>query len=340
MNIQGCVPRFLKHHGSLILTILSGIGLVGTVILTAKVAPMAKEELEEEQRRRYESGMKMHPELVEESENGVKYEISISPSSKNLELTRMEQIKIAAPFYVPVILLGIATLSCMAGAHICSVRQQAAMVAAYELLEKSFGAYRQEIRDNYGAAADKQAYIASQKKIRSLEEEIRKLEQIKGVMPFTIATCPGLIFRTEMATIERAFLHFNRNLAIRGSNTLEELYSFLGIPANHPLISIPKAPDEDYGWNEYENEVNWGCSFLDFRLEKIEGKDGKSVYMIDFVIPPYRIDGMDYGNDDSDSFDEIYEGYRPEEARSQALNGATDAAMLIDPEHTVTFAMF
>ena len=48
MNFAGCIPRFLKAHGSLILTILSGFGLVATVVETAKVAPEAEKDLQEE----------------------------------------------------------------------------------------------------------------------------------------------------------------------------------------------------------------------------------------------------------------------------------------------------
>ena len=143
-------------------------------------------------------------------------------------------------------------MGCMAGAHILDMKKQAAMTAAYALLEQSFGGYRGEIREKYGAEADREAYISSQEKIKNLQAEVKRLEKLKGVFSFGIATAPGLIFRASMAQVENAFAHFNRNLHMRGYADLKELHEFLGLPVNNPMISSPTAPDEEYGWNDYE----------------------------------------------------------------------------------------
>ena len=344
MNIQGCIPRFIKGHGSLILTILSGLGLIGTVAVTAKQAPKAEKELREELNWKIHhkvdemmdeaeaNGHGAEPEDWTDDEHAELYDIA----ERDTQLTVMEKIKVAGPIYAPVILLGLGTLGCMAGAQILNTRQQAALMAAYALMQKEFGAYRQEIRDIHGEEADKKALAESRKKIRMLESEVRRLEDIKNVQTFGISTLPGVIFRSDMANIERAFLHFNRNLILRGWADLQELYSLIGLP-DKGLEIVGRAPDEDYGWNAYINGIDYECGFLDYRLKPVTDADGNEAYLIDFDIPPYRIDSIEYDEETgTDKAGEDYEGYRPDEAARLLKRGVNDIPVLIDSvTHTV-----
>jgi hypothetical protein len=238
----------------------------------------------------------------------------------------MDKIKTSGPIYAPVILLGLGMLGCMVGAQILNARQQAMMALALSAVTQNFGAYRDEIRKEYGNEADKKAYENARKEIGKLNDEIRQLENIKGVSTFGIATAPGVIFKSDMANIERAFLHFNRNLILRGWADLEELYSFLGLPVEGLRIA-DRAPDENYGWNAYMNEVEWGCSWFDYRLSKVTTMKGESAYMIDFDIPPYRIDGANYDENDPGEF---YDGYLPDEAKRILYKGLEQVPVLID----------
>ena len=330
MNIQGCVPRFFKAHGSLILTILSGVGLVASVISAAKQAPKAEQAMRDARQDKVDE---ICDRLIEADEDDLPEGVTSDNLSifnyarEHTELTLAEKIRTAGPVYAPVILLSAFTLGCMAGAQILNTKQQAALVASMALLQKDFGAYRQEIRNEYGEEADRKAYLESQRKVRALEAEVKRLEGIKNVCTFGIATLPGVIFRSDMANIERAFLHFNRNIALMGSGTLEELYSFLGLP-DETWKYIRKVPDEEFGWNEYLNEVVFGCVFFDYFLHKIETDDGSEIYMIDFTIPPYRINGST--SDDTIDPDDYYEGYQPEEAKRLLKKGADQVPMLID----------
>lgn len=336
MNIQGCVPRFIKGHGSLILTILGAVGLVATVVETAKQAPKAEEELRNELHWKIHhrvdemmdeaeaNGHGQEPEDWTDDEHAELYDLA----ERETSLTVMEKIKVAGPYYAPVILLSLATMGCMAGAHILNVKKQAAILSAYALLQQDFKAYRQEIRDEYGEEADRRAWMESQKRVKVLEEEVKRLENIKGVCNFGIATIPGLIFRSDMANVERAMLHFNRNLILRGWGTLDELYSFLGLPEGQWKF-VKKENDEDFGWNAYINEVEFGVGFLDYRLVECETKDGEKAYLIDFDIAPYRIEDYEDG-DDISSGGKWYPGYDSAEAKRMLIQGVSQIPMLID----------
>ena len=336
MGLHGCVPRFIARHGSLILTILAGIGLVGTTVVTARQAPKADDKLWVALRnKRYDRAT----ELVEEAEANGKsqspekaYAEAYEQAEEEIGLTVKEKIEIAGPYYAPVILLGLLTLGCMAGAQILNTKQQAALIGAYALLQKEYGAYRQEIREEYGVEADKKALSESKKKIANLEAEVKRLEDIKGIRSFGLATLPGVIFRSDIANIERAFLHFNRNLILRGWADLEELYSFLGLPEDQwEFVKRAGggnlADGEKYGWNCYLNEVNYGISWVDYRIREVKTAYGDIVYMIDFDVPPYMVEGPDY---DEESPGIFYNGYDPQEAMRLLKMGAEQIPLLID----------
>lgn len=335
MNIQGCIPRFLKAHGSLILTILSGFGLMGTVVATAKAAPEAKKELIN---ARFEKVHQRIDELMDEAEaaghdpdnwTDDEHLDLFNKVDSETELTILEKIDVAGPHYIPVILLSLGTMACMAGAHVLSVKQQASILAAYGLLQKQFGAYRGEIREKYGEEADNEAYILSRKRIECLENEIEQLKKLKGYATFGIATAPGLIFRANMAQIENAFLHFNRNLTLRGYGCVKELHEMLGLPVDSPMISPPTAPDEDYGWNEFMNQVNYEGSMIDFQMEDVVAHDGEIIHVIIPSVPPYRLDVEDENDLQN------YEQYDIARAIELARYGFADAPMRaeVDPEH-------
>lgn len=302
--------------------------------MTAKQAPKAEQEL----RHKYWKKVNRRiDELMDEAEaNGHgsdprdwtddEHEEVYNQAASETSLTFMEKVKVIGPIYAPVILLGLGTLGCIAGAQILNTRQQAALIGAYALLQQDFAGYRNEIRDTYGEEADKKALTESRKKNAQLESEIKRLEAIKGVETFGIATLPGVIFRSDMANIERAFLHFNRNLILRGWGDLEELYSFLGLP-EEGLKIINRAPDEIYGWNAYINEVEFGCAWFDYRLTRVETADGSPAYLIDFDIPPYQLEG---DNDDSYADRVTYEGYLPGEAKETLRRGIEQVPFLID----------
>lgn len=334
MNIQGCVPRFIKDHGSLILTILSGVGLIGSVILTAKQAPKAEGALIEAEQDKQAEILKAridaieHPDGYTESYYEKVDNVCNDMNDNPPKLSVMEKIKVAGPIYAPVILLGLATIGCMAGAHILDAKKQAAILSAYAMLQQDFKAYRQEIRDEYGEEADRKAWIESQKRVKVLEEEVKRLEGIKGVCNFGIATIPGLIFRSDMGNIDLAMLHFNRNLILRGWASLGELYSFLGLPEDQWKF-VHKENDEEYGWNAYIDEVEWGVAFLDYRLTECETKDGEKAYLIDFDVPPYKIEGYEQ-DDDIETPGETYSGYDPNEAKRMLIQGVDQIPMLID----------
>ena len=211
MGFYGCIPKFLKNHGSLILSILAGGGVVGTAVASSLAAPEAKRKLHRYLRkkvddRKYEIMDRMIDDGHPAGFSGQEHVDIYRQADSEVKLTLGEKIRIAGPDYIPAALLGLGTMACIAGAHVLNMRKQAAILSAYLLLQQDFGAYRQEIRDEYGAEADRKALEESRKKIKTLEADVKRLEAIKGIQVYGIATLPGVVFKSDMANIDRAFL--------------------------------------------------------------------------------------------------------------------------------------
>lgn len=115
---------FLKKHSSTILTCLGVVGVVATAVTAVKETPKAIK-------------------LLEEAEQ-----------DKGEELTNIEKAKTVASVYVPSIIIGAATISCIFGSNYINKRTQAAMISAYALLGQSYNEYKRKVDEIYGEGAN------------------------------------------------------------------------------------------------------------------------------------------------------------------------------------------
>ena len=116
--------ELLKNNSSSILTGIGVVGVIGTAVLSACATPKVVR-------------------LVENTE----YE-------KGEKLTKLEKVRIAAPAYIPAVLTGAATIACIIGANILNKQQQASLISAYALLDRSYKDYRHKVIELYGEEAD------------------------------------------------------------------------------------------------------------------------------------------------------------------------------------------
>lgn len=115
---------FVKHHSPTILTYLGVAGVAGTAIATAKATSKANELLAE------------------------------ARALKGEELTTTEKVQVAAPIYIPSVLLGTATVACIVGANILNKKTQASLISAYTMLDRSYKDYKAKVTELYGEEAN------------------------------------------------------------------------------------------------------------------------------------------------------------------------------------------
>lgn len=318
MGFVGCIPRFLKAHAGWVLTALGSAGLIGTAVLIAKEAPEVQEEL-----------LNTYLEKSSEMCGRCGEDAVCTDDGCPAQLTFWEKTKVVVPIYLPAILMGTGTLACFWGAQIFNARKQAALIAAYGALAMQFDQYREAIKAEYGDEADKKALTISQMEVKRLQAELKKLKEECGPQLYTFDTLPGVIFEAKPEQVINGLAHFNRNLIMGGANCLSEAYTFCGIPEQ----LFDKKLADNYGWQEYENQIDFEIGYVDFHIFPVQNKFlGRSVNVIKPVIPPYEVN-IDYGFEGDISTHE-YPDYDPNAAENLAKQAdSEDDIYKVDPNH-------
>lgn len=258
--------HFLKDNIGWILTGIGTVGSIGTNILVAKETPKVREELEE----------------------------------AGPDASLGEKLKIGIRGYWPALLTEAGTLGCMWGAQAINAGRQAELIKGQAMLLATCGAmatqqqqYREEVRTEVGDKREKELFAEANRKTAELQKQVAYLKKEAGVQLWTMPILPGLVFEESYGDVCNALMHFNRNLTLRGSASVAELYSFLGIPDK--VWTTNDSSCSNFGWETYENEVSWGCLYTDFPICEAQLADGRKVNIIHMDIPPYEL-GLDYGN--------------------------------------------
>ena len=250
---------FLKRNASTILTCIGGMGVVGTAILAVKATPKALQVLEE------------------------------AKEEKGEELTVVEKVVVAGPKYIPAIVVGVATMTCIFGANVLNKRKQAALISAYALIDKSYKEYKGKLKELYGEETH-------QNIIDSIAIEKAKDTHINASSVLTMCDTslednysePVLFYdefgsRYFEAPVEQVILaeyHVNRNLVLRGYVPLNELYDFLGLE--------PTEYGDTVGWS-VEDEFYW----IDFNHRKVLLDDTLECYIIETPWGP-TVEALEY----------------------------------------------
>ena len=257
------MSRCIKKHSTTALTILGGIGMIGTAILAAKATPEAIKLIDKAREKKGE------------------------------ELTIVEKTVAVAPSYIPTVISGIATLCCIFGANTLNKRNQASLVSAYALLDRSYREYKGKLIELHG----KEAHDEIMDSIALEHAEDRHLECC-GLLKYNTLniennnehpilfydTFSKRYFEKKMSDVIQAEYHLNRNFVLNGGEiNLNMFYDFLGLeqkPEYEHLIWIVT----DY------------MSWIDFDHRKITLDDGLECILIEFDCEPmlferYELEG-------------------------------------------------
>lgn len=232
---------YLRHNSSTILTCIGAVGVIVTAVMAVKATPKALKLLEE------------------------------AKEEKGEELTKLEVVKIAAPIYIPPVVVGTSTLLCLFGANVLNQKSQASLASAYALLDNYHKEYRNALIRLHGEEAD-------------IEVRNEMARAHCGCHHIGIDVPDGkFIFYDEISgetitcyerEIMDAEYHINRNFTMRGYASLNEFYHFLGLPQTDF--------GEELGWS-----MSDGYSWIDFEHRLITQDDGgPDVYSIDMIFPP------------------------------------------------------
>lgn len=234
--------RFIKKNSSTILTCAGAAGVVGTAVLAVKATPKALK-------------------LIEEAER-----------EKGDELSKWEVVQVTAPTYIPAVLLGMGTITCIFGAHVLNKRNQAALTSAYALLDQTHKEYKNKVKEMYGEGADQEvkAELAKDKyKDADIDEEYE--------LPLFYDEFSKRYFNAKNEDILYAEYEINKLLNTNGVVSLNDYYNLVGLD--------PVDYGEYLGWSSAQMYEHFWDDWLYFHHTKVEMDDGLECYIIDYTEP-------------------------------------------------------
>ena len=243
---------FAKRHGSTILTVMGGVGVIATTVTAVKATPKAITLLEK------------------------------AREEKGEELTKIEKVKTVGSIYIPTIVMGVGTITCIFGANVLNKRTQAALVSAYALVDNSYKEYKQKLKELYGEEAHEEIVNAiAVEKAREVGITAGSLctntcltdSEACGEPVLFYDEWSGRYFESTIEQVITAEYHLNRNFTLRGYSFLNEFYLFLGLE--------PTDYGGTVGWT-VEDEFYW----IDFNHNKITLDDGLECFIIETPFGP------------------------------------------------------
>lgn len=241
MNLMKSASRFLKKNGGTILAIGASVGVVLTAIETGKAS--------------------------------IKAEKLIEMNSAEPAYTMKEKIQDCWKFYLPAAALGAGTIACILGSNALNKKQIASLTAGYMALGKAYQEYRQKVIENFGI--EKEAEIHDQIKEEKLPEVREKMEEEKLLCYEPISK--RYFHATEAALLE-AFYSLNRDFALNGYASMNDLYNYLG------LDYIPEGDLK--GWCADYLAADWEYFWIDFSYLKQKTDDGLEVCYVEAYQEP------------------------------------------------------
>ena len=245
--------HWLKRNSPTILTCIGAIGVVATAVTAVKATPKALAMIEAE-------------EIVKWTD----------PDEKpNASLTPIEVVKVAWKPYIPSIIIGTATISCIFGANVLNQRQQAALTSAYIFLERSYKEYKDKVKSVLGEDAAKQVETAIVKEKFTEEEMIPSFDGDKCLF---YEEHYGKFFERSMLEVRDAEYQLNRKLSKEGEVSLNDFMA---------LLDLPEVPYGDIlGWSQEDAFDNYNYTWIEFEHVLLEVADDLECYMIKMPFPP------------------------------------------------------
>lgn len=239
--------QYIKHNAPTILTGLGVLGVIGTTISAIHATPKAKQILLDENVKRIKNDEPL--------------------------LDVFEKTILVTPVYLPTILLGIGTISCILGANHINKERQALLTSAYAYLNSSFNEYKAKVNDIYGDGASDKIYNEIAKDIYnpSLHAEL-------GETRLFYDKISQRYFQSTFYDIQSAVYELNKIYTMEGEVSLNEFYKLLNLA------------ETEYGgvmgWNGICQWEFIGYAWIDIEWKLMDMPDDLECYALDYHIEP------------------------------------------------------
>ena len=242
--------------------ILTGLGIAGmitTTVLAVKATPKAMKLLEEAKKDIFDN---LDPEDI--PGNNTDYtDISLKP---------MEMVKVAWKPYIPAMITGVTSITCLVGANSVHSKRNAAIAAAYNLSQTALTEYKEKVVETIG-----------EKKEQAIKDKIakKKVENDPVSKSEIIITGKGntlcydafnsRYFYSDIDQIKKIINELNRRMLSQMYVSLNDFYSELNLK--------PSGNGDELGWN-----LDDGFIEVDFSSQLSD--DGRPCLVIEYMVAP------------------------------------------------------
>lgn len=259
------------------------VGFVGTAVLASRATLKMDAVLADAQSKL--KGIN-HLEHVEYTEDDRKKDKALVIAQTSIKLVKL---------YMPAILIGAASITCLTASHSIQVKRNAGLMAAYAALEKGFDQYRKRVVSEFGEDKDREFRYGYEpcEVVDETEEGVKKsvVHRVKPGDPSIYAR-----FFDEFSTswssrpeYNLIFLRCQQNYAndmlrARGHVFLNEVYDMLGVDRSSAGSVV--------GWVVSKD----GDNFIDFGVfdgdnprarDFVNGREGS-------ILLDFNVDGVIY----------------------------------------------
>lgn len=210
MNLKQAAANakiFLSNNSPLILTCMSIVGTVSTAVMASQATLKAEEIL-------YDNGAE--------------------------DLAWQDKTRLIWKCYVPCGLMGLSTIGCMIGSHVCSENQKAALQSAYLLSQTTLQEYQKKVIERIGKNKEREVYDETLKEVANRQGAPATIYSDGGIAGEVIDTghgntlfydVPGQIyFKSDINYIRSKVNDLNAEVRTEMYFDWNEIYYRWGLP--------------------------------------------------------------------------------------------------------------
>lgn len=241
------VRRNISKNSPLIMTTLGIVTSVSAVATAFKVAPRAKQILDEIDANK----------STDDSKGKIFW----------------EKTKAVAPLVGPVIVQEAVAVGCIAGSYKVNSKRLAALGMAYSLSERRFDEYREHVIKNLGEKKEQRIHddIAADK-IKENQEKLTVAQVPEGKV-LCLDSVTERVFYSDMETLKRIENKLNKRLIDEMFISLNDFYYEIDDPNLRPCRA-----GEELGWNSDK--------LIDICFSSHLLEDGRPCMVIDYTTAP------------------------------------------------------
>lgn len=228
--------------------ILTGIGVTGTVataILTGKASVKAARLIDSE----YQNNR----------------------STPHFHLNKRDEVKLTWRLFIPAAGCCVLTVASIITANQIGTRRAAAMAAAYGLSERAFERYKDQVKEKFGEAKERDIRDdLAQKQVRENPPQENTVLVTSSGDVLCLELFTGRYFRSDIEAIKKAQNDLNYRLLNHGYASLSEFYDIIGL--QHTQVS------DDLGWSSDK--------MMELTFSGALTPDDKPCMVIDYQVGP------------------------------------------------------